>query len=543
MKKSAIKVLLILFLLMFCTNLNEIQAISSSFKFVIDTVGIPRYNVNKEEINEDVYKIYNVFCYGSPQKIKGNGQRWTSSKYGKWTKGGGPYEGSGTRGEYYVLGKSYNGEVVHNYYFPLDVVPNITPDKWTFYDMPGALNSWKDKSNYKYEEQLEFMKNTNLLFNDLSSKANAMNPNLIKTYNISPKSIGLGKAKLDTSATWKTNGIIYTRRLISGKIWTAIFLTPPMAANAKLVTSLDTNDTVTLNADQDEILVPIDFGGSVVNATGYASRKHVKEINISLYINGEKVDNISGSKTMNVGSKYMFKVTREKFSPNKTHSVKIISKGYLHTEFSVDGLLQASTEKEIKIKIEPKRIIPIRKGSMQILSKDTDKWVVSPLAQTISTANSKSEGFTEAGKYLAIKLDLNIDKNKMYEEKIYLDNKLIKKEVICNEINKASLNPKREIFAIKIPTDTKTTIYGWSSLRDSSQSYFNIDNTKLLDRIISPHVLKITFKYNSIEYIHTILFDTMDNYLTNINWTLENSVLNINQVNTRETIEKWLTKT
>lgn len=529
-----------IFATIFIVCKSKIYGISSAFKFVIDTVGIPQYNVKGQEINEDIYKTYNVFCYGTPQETKTNNQRWTSTKYGKWTKGGGVYKGKGTRGEYYVLGKNYNGEEVHNYYFPLDVVPTTSPDKWTFYNMPGALNSWKDKHNYKYEEQLEFMKNTKLLFNDLSSKSNAMNPNLIKTYNITPKKIGLDKAKLDTSATWKTNGVIYTRRLIKGKIWTAIFLTPPMAANAELMTNLDVSDTYTLSSNEEEVLIPIDFVGNVVNATGYASNKHVKEINISLYINGDKVDNASGSKTMNVGNKYTFKVTREKFSPNKTHSVKVKVNGYLHTEFAVDGLLQASTEKEITIKVEPKKSIPIIKSdSIQVIAKDAEKWVVRPLAQTLSTISTKSAGFTEAGKRVAVKLDLTVDKTTIVDKKIYIDGNLVK-EVMCDEINKTNQDKQKEIFVIKIPENTKATLYGWASLRERSQNYFNIDESKLLDRIRPPHELRIMFKYKLKQYDYTILLDTMDTYMENVNTIVKGNILNRDEIKRSKEIQKWV---
>ena len=84
---------------------------------------------------------------------------------------------------------------------------------------------------------------------------------------------------------------------------------------------------------------------------GYADKKHVKEIKLTLYINNEIIDSISGSKTMNLGNQYMFKVNRSKFPPNTTHVIKIEVKGYLHTEFIVDGLMQDQTKREIKLKV------------------------------------------------------------------------------------------------------------------------------------------------------------------------------------------------
>lgn len=274
-KKYINKIIIIFITILYITfNRNELSAISENFKFAIETIGIPRFNKKNQEINEDVYNTYNVFCYSAPEKLTNiSEQRWKDSKYGKWNKAGGSYKGKGTRGEYYVLGTNYNGDVIHNYYFPLDVIPTINPELWSFYYLPSALDSWKDKTNYKYIEQLNFMKNTKLLFNDLSNSNNAMNPDKIKTYNITATSIGLDKAKLDTSATWKTNGIVFTRRLISGKIWTAIFLTPPMAANAELKTSLEVQEECVLNENQDEITIPIKYYANIINASRICRQK------------------------------------------------------------------------------------------------------------------------------------------------------------------------------------------------------------------------------------------------------------------------------
>ena len=58
--KIIVKTLLI-FSIIFCMNQKVCWALSDNFKFIIDTIGIPRYNVNKQEINEEVYYTYNVF--------------------------------------------------------------------------------------------------------------------------------------------------------------------------------------------------------------------------------------------------------------------------------------------------------------------------------------------------------------------------------------------------------------------------------------------------------------------------------------------------
>lgn len=66
---------------------NKSYAITDNFKFVIDTIGVPRYNVYGKELNEEIYKAYNVFAYGVPEDLSSkDGQRWKNSKYGLWSK-------------------------------------------------------------------------------------------------------------------------------------------------------------------------------------------------------------------------------------------------------------------------------------------------------------------------------------------------------------------------------------------------------------------------------------------------------------------------
>ena len=487
--------------------INNTYAISSNFKFVIDTVGIPRYNTYGDEINEDVYYAYNVFSYGKPNKIT-NSQRWKNSKYGLWTKNGGRYKGSGTRGEYYILGTSYSGALIYNYYFPMDVIPSTTPDKWTFYTYPEARDSWKDTTKYKYKEQLEYMKNAKLMFNDISSRDKADNPKYIKEYNITAMSIGLNKARLDTAATWKTYGMISTRRNISGVIYSQVYLVKPMAANADVKSTLSVEDNFVLDKNQDELIIPIEYETKVINMTGYADKKHIKEIKSLLYINGQKVDEVSGSKIISVGNEYMLVITRDNYPPNNNYNIEILVDGYMHTEFAVDGLMRNKVSKNINVYIEKKQIIPVKSTSVKVLEKNSVELVVRPLAQNIETMN-KSEGFSEAGKYLAIKLNLNVNKEELKDIRVYIDS---------NEISyNNNYSSNAEIIAFKIPESTNTSLFGEYSLRKENGDYFNISKTLVGTRKDEPHSILIKYKFDEEEYGEEFLIDTLDSVLTNIN--------------------------
>lgn len=508
MKKQVFSFLLVV--LGVCVT-NKLYALSADFQFAIDTIGVPRYNTYGDEINEDVYYAYNIFSYGKPNKIQDKNQRWKNSKYGYWTKNGGRYKGSGTRGEYYILGRSYSGALIYNYYFPMDVIPSTTPDKWIFYTYPEAAASWRDKTKYKYTEQLNHMKTSKLMFNDISSRARADNPKYIKEYNITASKIGLNKARLDTASTWKTHGMISTRRNISGVIYAQVYLVKPMSAGAAVRSSVEVSDEYILKENQDELIIPIKYETKVSGMTGYAKESHIKEIKSNLYINDKKVDEISGSKIISVGNEYMLVITRKLFTPNNTHSVKITVDGYMHTEFVVDGLLRDKVTKTINVHVEPKQIIPVKRCNLKILEKNALGWVVRPLAQTYETMDN-SVGFTEAGKTLILKLELNIPGEEIEKPRVTINGKEQKVYIYDTEKNLA--------IRLEIPKTLSTTLYGEYSLREKYNNYNLIMRNEIGTRKSNPHTLCVLFGYRGKLYKETIYFDTLDNYMSNIDTKL-----------------------
>jgi len=515
-------------------NVQKIYGITNDFKFVIDTIGVPRYNVYGKEINEEIYKAYNVFSYGWPEELTSNqGQRWKDSKYGLWSKGIGAYNGKGTRGEYNLLGKDYSGNIINNYYFPVDTLPETTPEYWTYYTNPGAAASWNDKTKYKYIEQLEYMKNTKLMFNDISSKDSSDNPEKIKEYNITAKKIGLDKTRLDVCSTWKTNGIIHTRRIVNGKIRYAVFLTKPMAANADIQSIINVNENIVLKSSEDEIEIEISYSSNIVNMSGYAKKDHIKEISSKLYINGEEVDVISGSKTDNVGTKYTLKLAREELIENENNIIKITNNSYAHTEFAVDGLMQDSVEKQINVFVEKEKIIPVISNEIKILEKEDEILVVRPLAQS-TISEEKSLGITEAGKYVVLKLELDdkLTNNELTEIKLLLNDENIKDFEILNSKSKYNL-----ILKFKIPEYTSSSIYGWKSLREAYGNYFNINQADVGKRISEPHNIEVGFVYEGREYSSLFNIDTIDDYITNINYSYNSNDRSYDNV---INLEEWI---
>ncbi len=554
MKKSIyLKISFIaIFALIFCLNNNNIFGISNEFESMINKLGVPKYNASKEEINEDVYNVYNLFCYSAPEKYSGTNpkQRWKDSKYGFWNKLGGSYKGSGIRGEYMVLGKNYGGAVIHNYYFPLDTISPTTPDKWEYYTNNGALESWTNGKAYRFNEQRDYMKQVKLIFNDLSSRDNADNPAKFKEYNITANSIGLSKAKLDTSSTWKTRGVISVKFKRDGNLRYAFFFTNPIAANANVKSSiLNISSSYMLGENLKEVIIPIEYKAEAINLTGYAKKEHIKEIKSEIYIDNKKVGEISGSKTTNVGSRYNFVVSRQtpNLSPNNKFVVRVDS--YMYTEFAVDGIMKDSVQKTINVLVEPEKIEPVKSYNVRQIEKQNLSLVVRPLAQTIVTNLKGSLGLVEAGRKIGIKLDLSIPASEVKDAKVWIGkNYTDKKSLVIGNIVPLSikekaykLNTKSIILDFEIPKELPPTIYGWKSLREKSSSYFSArQGDSIGTRKDIPYTLFIEIEHKSKKYKYEMSIDIMDDYISNANYTLESQVLNKQEISKITTIESWI---
>lgn len=200
---------------MFFLNITFAK-ISESFSKTLELINVPEKNTDGYEINEEMYKIYNLIVYGKPQDVVKN-QRWKDTPNGKYIN-----KSTNKRGEYRILGYALNGSVVNNELFPDDYVSGKSPEKWNYIVIDDAYASWNDTSKYQTEEQYNYMLNQKLSRNGI-------------TYNLTAKDIGLTKARLEAFATWKTAGSIFTlKKDDRGIYWGATFSIPPMAADAEV---------------------------------------------------------------------------------------------------------------------------------------------------------------------------------------------------------------------------------------------------------------------------------------------------------------------
>lgn len=493
----------------FVICISKVYGISNDFKYMINELGVPEYNVKNMQLNEEVYLKYNMFVYGGPESINSKDQRWKTLSNGNMIK-------DGKRGEYEILGLDYASNYIYNYYFPLDRVTSTPVEKWQFLNVVGAAKSWEDAYKYYEEEQVDYMKKSAWWFQNIEGGKN--NPYDQIKYNLNAIKVGLNKCRLETPATWKTKGSIFTnRRTETGKIGWANFAIEPMSANAEVRSVLELQKEYTLDELSDEITIPIKFGANLENLSEYAKEKHIKEFTSQLIIDEKNVTSVSGSKITSVGSEYILVISRNQFPQNKDYKFEIKVHSFVKTKFLSDGLLQDNICVTLTIHVKPKKLIPIKENVLKILSKDKAQWVVSPLAQNIDTINNNSLGITEAGRYLIIRSKTNCDKEQIQDITVNIDGKETQDVKILNGATKDLL------VAFKIPNNTHATVYGWKSLRDKTGNFFNVDNNFILTRKSSPHTIIMKYKLYGKIYEEKMLFDTIDDYVSNMN----NNILNM----------------
>lgn len=525
--KLQIFVILVLLVIIAFKN-NCFGAISEKFKFVIDTIGIPRYNIYGEEINETIYYTYNVFSYSTPENMF----NITTNQRFKTVLDKGKYYSNGVRGEYYLLGRGYNGNLIANVYFPVDGTPETTPDKWNYIYMRGAQESWNDTSKYKYIEQLNYTKNSNLLFDTIDYSSNTCNSYDLIEYDITPQKIGLDKVMLNTCPTWKTYGVVTINRINNkGNIRYATLAIKPMAANANVKSDFNFTGSTHISKVQDNIPLNINFGASAINLTDYATEKQIKSISSTLYINGQKISTVSGSKTVLVDKNIYYTVSRSMFSTPGKHVLHVKVVSYLYTDFSVDGLMEDVLEKDIEINIDEKLIVPLSSKDVYIQKKEDNKLVVSPLVQTNITKNSNSYGFVEKGRDIAVKLSLNYDDINLEDIELYIDGNK-------TDFTLLSKNKKFYLLGVNINNGNNITLMTWDYLRNKFQNYFDIDFKMVGNRIKSPCKIDILYSVLGKSFNDVVLIDLVDDYTKNINYIFENGIINKDEIRKVYSIEE-----
>jgi len=506
---------------------SYIFAYSDSFTLMLETMQIPENNKIGAKINEEIYNEYKLLVYGSPTDNY-SGQRWKDVENGKWTKNGGSWKGNGVRGEYWILGTNYNGKEVHNHLFPVDKEPPTTPTSWRYAVITDALDSWQETDKYMDDMQREYMITQKLMRNNV-------------VYDITVKDIGFNKVRIENYATWRTKGTVYTERYdINNKRWAANFMVEPMAGDAVLEGYADfpLGKEYSINKEQEKIEIPIIYGSHVLNLTEYAKKEHVKEIRSQLYINGEYIEDIIDTKSLEVKKESILNISRNEYDLDSTLTIDIQIKSTLFTTFITDGALVDIKNYEIIISsenteakkeeskynnvfneeyieypdFEPPKITSIeinritngKQEPLYISEKTGKKFIcagqtISITAKAINIPEKISIEFegdssittfdnltmlfewTEPRKRNEKTLFKSLkDFEKMYKGKVKMENLYTGKD------------EEEFYYTYVIPYGTKQTLHSWNTLRDISKNAFNINEGRLFERINDPY--EIVFK-------------------------------------------------
>lgn len=490
---------------------SSFATVSSKFQKTLELMNVPAKNKDGYEINEEMYNKYNLIVYGKPQDVTKN-QRWKDVNSGKWTN-----ETTGKTGEYRILGYSLSGTVVNNENFPDDYVSGKSPEEWNYIVIDDALSSWNDTEDYQTKEQIEYMLNQKLSRNGTQ-------------YNLTAKSIGLDKARLEAYATWKTAGSIFTLKNGSnGLFWGATFNVPPMAADAQVVANLEfpNGTTYMFSEKSDTIEIPFTYGAEVINLTEFAKAEHIKNITSEIEIQYTLFDKITGEKTTKITKENKIIIDKNKYSLEEGIHILVRNTAVLETLFSNEAPLVDIKEVTLNINCEEEE----KYVNVRDINKQTSEEIPRPRITSIELYRKESNGgnkllntikktnnkFICAGQVLIVKAKITnsptsvkfyiqgnssiqtldeLTKRFVYDEPKQRNEKLLYSSLssLKNSYNlPLTMNANSGFYEVQyvIPYQTKQTVHSWNTLRNLTGNALEINTNNLFSKISGPYVIKI----------------------------------------------------
>lgn len=492
------------------------------FNYILDTIGIPKNNKVGERINEEIYRKYNIFVYSDPISIlsKTNLQRF------KEVSGKGKYQYNGKSGEFYILGTNFEGNYVYNVYFPVDFMPDSYPTTWSYVSLKEFENSWYQTS--AYASQLEYIKNNKLLFDNIDLNNNICDSYNLVEYDIIPSKYGLSKFRLNSFSTWKTMGIVTAkRRLKNGLIRDVIFMTKPMALDAEVSSYINIQDEVYISEEADETIINFSFGAEVLGLTEYATQEQIKSIYSEIYVNGNFVDTVSGSKVTNIDKNIEFKISREKDDLSEkvlTYTFEV--KSYLLTGFKEDGILCDKIKKDVVVKMAPRKLVPVNDINLKVLSLEDGYLVASPLMKLKEEIEDESyQGVMEKGRRLIVYLEYGQDFNRVKKIEVFANEKECEYEILKKDEKYMCLEPY-------IEDKVYINVGGWRKMRKEKNNYLDVKREDIGKKIDENNQIKIKLYYDieETEDFYILTLGIADEYIDNVNRVLD--VLKENKENT-----------
>lgn len=487
--------------------------ISESFSKTLELINVPEKNVNGYEINEEMYKIYNLVVYGTPQDVVKN-QRWKDTLNGKYTN-----KVTNKKGEYRILGYALNGSVVNNELFPDDYVSGKSPEEWNYIVIDDAYASWNDTSKYQTQEQYDYMLNQKLSRNGV-------------TYNLTAKDIGLTKARLEAFATWKTAGSIFTlKKDDRGIYWGATFSIPPMAAEAEVNALLDFPNGLnyTISKEKSILEIPLSFGAEVNNLNEFAKISDIKNLSSELEVQYNLYDKISAEKKREIVKNNKIVIDKNKYKGIDNLEIIVKNTAILETKFKSEAPMIDIKEVALNINLKGEETYITVRDVNRRVSGDIPRPKISSIKlyrKSINALDEKQKLFVSkktnteficAGQVLIVEATIlnspddvlfyiegdsriqtydELTKKFLYDEPKSRGEKLVFGSL---EKQKNSYKLPRNMYVedgkykieYVISYNTKQTIHSWNTLRNENKNGLEINKEKLLSRISSPYKIKI----------------------------------------------------
>lgn len=524
------KKILIICSLFIITIGNSVFGITSEFAEFISIANIPEKSKNGYYINEDIYNKYNIISYGRPEDVV-NTQRWKNVKNGKWKNA------SGAVGEYRVLGFDKDGGLVNNEKFPDDAVSGVSPESWNYIYINDASSSWLKAEEYRSPAQINYMLDEPLTRNG-------------QTYNITARMIGTNKARLESFATWKSSGSIYTRKQNpNGSIWDATFIVPPMAKDADVKANLIfPKESYSFEKGKDILEIPFTFGAEAINLNNFTLASDIKNLSSNVSVQFTDFDKVSATGKTQISKNGIIKISKNQFVNTDTIEVVVRNVAVLETFFANETPMIDIEETTIYISNAGENVtISVRDVNRKV-SGDVARPNIGTIKLYKETVNgddplmiSKStrNRFICAGEILVVKVPISNDPTSVDfyiqgDSSIQTLDKLTKKFLYDeprqrNEKVKFSLSSLQSMYSLPldmtqrngyyeityvVPYSTKQSLNSWQTLRNKSKNAMEINKSELFTKLTDPYVIKIIARNEGGTVTKSINLDVFERWDT-----------------------------
>lgn len=278
------------------------------------------YSSNGKRANWTYYQRYDQVVFGS-----GHGRYKTGSQ-------------CGNSSEYEYLGYNRYGSPVNNTCFPNDKDASTHPKQWDFQVVSGASTTWSS-SSYGDSSQKSWIKNSGWTGNG----ATLSDP--LRYSHIGSQS----KVKIQNPPTWSAQGSVYIqhRSRLTGKIWYATFVVPPMAGKlSSILSGTFTTDKYEYRIGYGQNSVPVNYTITAqANISGYMQYSHITALKAEY---GSKNNTTSGQRYSTLSNK--LSLTRSQYSVG-THYIKL--EGWVRLRTKYGDYQVKKVTRNIKLVVDP----------------------------------------------------------------------------------------------------------------------------------------------------------------------------------------------